>query len=123
MPTWTKIDGGLPANPTYVWLEPDPWNVSGRQYLVITNPATGFDEIYVRTGGNWSKLTDATALKTLLNTSWSITASEGEIQSIQADINTDGYLGAWVTYDNGRSRKHLFRYFFPRWRWCLLLFH
>lgn len=69
MPTWTKIDAGLPADFTYRWMQPDPFRPGDQQFLLIRNndwdgSGTARDEIYVRTTGAWSKLVDSDQLAT-----------------------------------------------------------
>lgn len=94
MPTWTKVDGGLPATYDTIALEPDPWRPSARQYLLILNTVNGRRELYTRTVGNWSKLVDNLDLAAVWAAKWGQTVSSCFIYSIQADINVDGYISA-----------------------------
>jgi hypothetical protein len=97
MPTWTTVNTGLPGGCTYKWLEPDPWNPGGRQYLLITNAGT--DEVYTRTSGAWSKICDTTSLIAVkIAHGWSSPAYSPTIFAMQADINQQGYLGVWLQY-------------------------
>lgn len=89
-PTWTLIDGGLPAITTYTWMETDPYRSGTRQYLLADNV------LYVRTGGNWSSVTTGTALGLLVRSVWGGRATGVvTIDTMQTDINQDGYIGVF----------------------------
>lgn len=97
MPTWTQEAGGLPVGPTYGIIQPDPFRSGFRQYLKIHDNTNNRDAIYVRTGGNWSKLVDGQDLGTLMQGTWGTNhAPNMPILSFQTDINTDGYIGLWA---------------------------
>lgn len=105
-PTWTLIDGGLPASPTYRWLQPDPYRTGTRQYMLINGAdAELYGSLYVRTGGNWSKLIDADQLAALEYATYGGrysplhgSASPLKIDSFQTDINADGYIGVFAHF-------------------------
>ena len=112
MPTWTKIDGGLPALLTYQDLEPDAFRPDQRQYIVIQNHQTtpvnlnDRTELLTRTTEDWSQIAEGTIgtdnsgnLAAAIMAKWGGTASKVTIQSIQSDINVDGYLGLFAMVD------------------------
>lgn len=128
MPTWTLIDGGLPATPTYLWMQGDPFDPGGHQYLLIGDYAvSGQEVLYSRTVGNWGSLTTTDALAQVLYDQWDADGHTGvevpikgstqelTLWSCATDINADGYIAVvgysgpyWIT---GAGGSFLYYYF------------
>lgn len=111
MPTWTLLNGGLPVNYIPIAFEPDAFRPADRQYLLLTNLSTNKQELYVRTTGDWSKLTDADAIATLWASAWGSTLVNCTLWAIQSDINRDGWIGMHAGgFYHGSNHRHAYLY-------------